>query len=166
MSNYNNQIIQLTQNILQINQEYDRQIQQYQDNKRLFIVQHGMLVSELIRNNSSNQSIVSSIFSTFTSQRPVSSETPHTHRLRPSDISLLTKCCLYSSIENPINTSCPITLIPFQPNDEVIQLIRCKHIFSKDAIFEALERDSRCPYCRTDLHHIQEEVTFEFTTIP
>jgi ssDNA-binding Zn-finger/Zn-ribbon topoisomerase 1 len=58
---------------------------------------------------------------------------------------------LFSQIENPINSSCPVTLDRFQPDSRVTQLVSCGHIFTPSGINSWLQTNVRCPVCRNDI---------------
>ena len=49
--------------------------------------------------------------------------------------------------------TCPITLEPIAENESVIKINRCGHIFKKNARLRWLERDSRCPVCRSTINN-------------
>jgi len=59
--------------------------------------------------------------------------------------------CLYSSIENPSNTSCPISLTRFEDNDEVSVIRYCNHVFKKEELESWFQENTRCPLCRYDI---------------
>ena len=58
---------------------------------------------------------------------------------------------LFEDIEEPLNNSCPITLLDFLDTDNVIQLKQCKHIFSSSSILRWFEGNYHCPLCRKDI---------------
>lgn len=58
----------------------------------------------------------------------------------------------YSEIENPISEQCPISLETFEPDEWVIQLNHCGHIFRKELLDAWFVNNSHCPVCR---HNIQ-----------
>jgi hypothetical protein len=57
----------------------------------------------------------------------------------------------YMSINNPINTICPITHDLFLPTDNVIMINACRHTFKKNSLIRWLNRHQTCPCCRTTL---------------
>ena len=57
---------------------------------------------------------------------------------------------LFSDIERPLNTECPISLEPFEPNTEVVQINRCGHIFIRHELSHWFQTNTRCPTCRTE----------------
>lgn len=63
-------------------------------------------------------------------------------------ISLPYKITKFGNIENPINDSCSISLIDFNENTNVIQLKKCKHIFSRNSINNWFKNNNNCPNCR------------------
>ena len=48
-------------------------------------------------------------------------------------------------------TQCPITWENFEPNQNVLRINACRHIFGKEALTHWFERHSRCPVCRTSV---------------
>ena len=58
---------------------------------------------------------------------------------------------LFSSITTPLNNTCPITTDIFNPNDTVMQIIPCGHIFSPDNLRQWFQTNQRCPLCRIDI---------------
>lgn len=58
---------------------------------------------------------------------------------------------IYSEIENPINSTCPISLRRFQDDDEVSVIRHCNHIFSRDELQNWFRSNCRCPLCRYDI---------------
>ena len=73
--------------------------------------------------------------------------------VRPSreQITLATELGSYQDMENPINTSCPITLRPFQSNDIVYRIKHCGHLFSKNELDNWFLENTKCPVCRYDI---------------
>jgi hypothetical protein len=57
----------------------------------------------------------------------------------------------YMSINNPINTTCPITHDLFLPTDNVIMINECRHTFKRNSLIRWLNRHQTCPCCRTTL---------------
>ena len=54
----------------------------------------------------------------------------------------------FQEIENPINTSCPISQTDFSNNDIVLQINHCGHIFSNNSLLQWFNRNHCCPMCR------------------
>jgi hypothetical protein len=61
-----------------------------------------------------------------------------------------TQTVVYMS-DSQINSQCPITLEEFQPNDHVLQIRHCGHIFRPAALRNWFRRNVRCPVCRYDI---------------
>jgi hypothetical protein len=57
----------------------------------------------------------------------------------------------FGTIENPINTTCPITLDRFENDTNVSQIIPCGHIFDATCLNNWFQNNSRCPVCRYDI---------------
>jgi hypothetical protein len=64
---------------------------------------------------------------------------------REKKFSYITK---FVNINNPINDSCSISLIDFNENTNVIQIKKCKHIFSINSINNWFKNNNNCPNCR------------------
>ena len=62
-----------------------------------------------------------------------------------------TRRILYSTIEEPLNVSCPITLERFENNTEVLQILGCNHIFNENSLHQWFQSNVRCPVCRYDI---------------
>jgi len=67
------------------------------------------------------------------------------------EIQLASRLVRYGEIENPINTSCPISLEPFSPDQTVRQLTHCSHIFHENEFNSWFQNNVRCPVCRHDI---------------
>lgn len=72
-------------------------------------------------------------------------------RPTPEQIERATECLLYRDIENPQSSSCPISLEPFNDEDEVMRLNSCGHYFLKDKIMSWFQSHVHCPLCRFDI---------------
>lgn len=55
------------------------------------------------------------------------------------------------------NTSCPITLEPFEDGEQVCRIIHCAHLFKPAAISDWFQRNVRCPVCRYDIRNFNPE---------
>ena len=54
----------------------------------------------------------------------------------------------FSEIQNPVYSRCPITREDFNPDDEVMQINGCGHIFTPASLESWFARHNDCPYCR------------------
>jgi hypothetical protein len=74
---------------------------------------------------------------------------------RPSmqDISQATLETSFSSINNPINSTCPISREAFSDDEIVMQIIPCGHIFSRDNLRVWFLTSVHCPMCRYDIRN-------------
>ena len=59
----------------------------------------------------------------------------------------------YSSIENPLSNSCPISLEHFSNEEMVRQLKPCGHLFCQASFQQWFENNVRCPVCRYDIRN-------------
>ena len=69
----------------------------------------------------------------------------------PAQIQEGTRNLTFSSLENPINDSCPISLNNFQPLEVVTQIRGCGHLFNRAQLGIWLRTNCRCPVCRFDV---------------
>lgn len=58
---------------------------------------------------------------------------------------------IYQYLPNPQNTTCAISHMVFEPNDVVLKINYCGHIFIKNQLLEWFTRSSRCPLCRFNI---------------
>ena len=72
--------------------------------------------------------------------------------LTPEIISQETTQSLFNEIENPNNLSCPISLETFQPEQSVIMINQCRHIFNTQHLTRWFETKTTCPMCRRNIH--------------
>ena len=72
-------------------------------------------------------------------------------------INRATRVVPFSSIENPVNHSCPITLANFHSDSSVMQILHCGHIFSTENINMWFRNNVRCPVCRYDIREYNVE---------
>lgn len=59
----------------------------------------------------------------------------------------------YGDIENPLSESCPISLVQFNDDDQICQLLYCGHIFHQNQFQEWFQSNVRCPLCRYDIRN-------------
>ena len=64
-----------------------------------------------------------------------------------------TRTLPFRDIENPINERCPISFEVFRPNEEVLQILHCGHIFNPCEIAVWFESNVGCPVCRFDIRN-------------
>jgi hypothetical protein len=69
----------------------------------------------------------------------------------------------FCQMVTPTNTSCPISLEPFEDNTNVTQIRGCGHIFHSDHIQAWFRTSPRCPVCRYD---IRDYIYFPTTYAP
>lgn len=75
--------------------------------------------------------------------------------VRPTrqQIERATEVIRYGDIENPPNSTCPITLNHFQDNVNVTRIMYCGHIFSENSLDNWFRENVRCPMCRYDIRN-------------
>jgi len=104
------------------------------------------------RNTPAFTPFANSLFSSFFERIPVA---PTSEQIRQS-----TRTLAFRNVEHPINERCPISFEAFRPNDEVLQIIRCGHIFNPCEIAVWFESNVGCPVCRFDIRdHSQADAT-------
>lgn len=86
--------------------------------------------------------------------------------VRPSheQITLATELGSYENMENPINTTCPITLRPFQSNDVVYRIKHCRHLFLRNELDNWFLENTKCPVCRYDIREYRHQRTHHEST--
>jgi hypothetical protein len=62
-----------------------------------------------------------------------------------------TRNLMYCDIMNPVNTSCPISLEPFNDSSRVTVIRHCRHIFNTESLINWFRTNCRCPVCRYDI---------------
>lgn len=67
------------------------------------------------------------------------------------EISHNTNIIIYSDIGNSEQTTCPISLEPFTPDERVMEIICCGHIFQESQLRQHLLTHYTCPMCRCDI---------------
>jgi len=91
--------------------------------------------------------------------------TPHPHPAWPpfnfldnvpvyptsEEISAATRIIPFESVEAPNNAQCPITLVPFEPSELVMQIVHCGHLFDVVHLNGWFRDNVRCPVCRHDI---------------
>jgi len=63
-----------------------------------------------------------------------------------------TKIIPYCTISNPLNDICPISQIPFDLVDSVMQINICKHNFNPYSLIRWFDTNSTCPMCRQEIN--------------
>ena len=70
-----------------------------------------------------------------------------------SQIRNATEIIPFSSIQNPSNNRCPISLIQFESDDIVTRIRYCGHIYSGEDLNIWFGQNVRCPLCRYDIRN-------------
>lgn len=66
-------------------------------------------------------------------------------------ITIATELMLFCDTSGTIQNTCPIDLVLFQPNDEVLRIRYCGHFFRPNNLQSWFRTNSRCPVCRYDI---------------
>ena len=74
------------------------------------------------------------------------------HSLSYDIIQQQTKIIPYCTISNPLNDICPISQIPFDLIDSVMQINICKHNFNPYSLIRWFNTNSTCPMCRQQIN--------------
>lgn len=80
------------------------------------------------------------------------------------EIETATQTLSFSSIENPVNTTCPILLETFTPQSDVMMIRHCGHLFTPTCLRNWFRSSYCCPYCRHDIRnnmHPSDDVTVQ-----
>ena len=88
--------------------------------------------------------------------------------VRPTEeeINNATEIVTYSSNDNHVNTSCPITLDEFQEGDVLCKIKNCSHLFRETSIHDWFQTNVRCPVCRYDIRTGQTDMSNNNITLP
>lgn len=99
---------------------------------------------------------------------PITTPIPTSSTPTAAQIANATEEVLFSSISNPLNNTCPISCERFEPNDMVMQIIPCGHIFTPDNLRQWFQTNQRCPLCRMDItrYHPQATIHNPYTQTP
>ena len=76
----------------------------------------------------------------------------HLHSLSYDVIQQQTKIIPYCTINNPLNDICPISQVPFDLIDSVMQINSCKHNFNPYSLIRWFDTNSTCPMCRRQIN--------------
>ena len=68
-----------------------------------------------------------------------------------------TKIVPYCTINNPINDICPISQVPFDIIDSVMQINICSHNFNPYSLLRWFDSNSTCPMCRREINIENED---------
>lgn len=85
---------------------------------------------------------------------PVSSVQPNDNNiihLTSEQINNASRLVRYNEIENPTCDRCSISLLEFNNDDNVRQILYCGHIFHENSLQEWFRRNTVCPLCRYDI---------------
>jgi hypothetical protein len=87
--------------------------------------------------------------------------------VRPTNaqITSATTQSVFSSIEQPLNTACPITQQNFASTDIVTRINRCGHVFTTTELTRWFETSVFCPLCRIDIREMRQSSSPNSTNI-
>lgn len=71
----------------------------------------------------------------------------------PLQIQRATRIVRYGDIENPLNSSCPISLDVFNEDDTITEIMFCNHLFNTTHLNTWFANNCRCPICRYDIRN-------------
>ena len=86
--------------------------------------------------------------------------------LTQTEIDNNTTTIRYRDIIQPINTECPISQETFELNEQVLQIIRCRHIFQRESLLQWFRSGTGCPLCRVPLNQPPTQNTPNPTPTP
>lgn len=104
------------------------------------------------RNNSNNNEndLINTDFTNFM--------TPVIVRPTLEQINSSTISSTFDLIENPINSTCPISIIEFRNDDIVTKILYCGHLFLKIELENWFRSNTRCPMCRYDIRNYNSSI--------
>ena len=134
--------IQLLATIIQDSQRFNEPPQRNNttDGVSNIVFQFDTLFQPLHQENSRNNDISYTIVKI--------EDESHIHLMDSSQNVHLYDVSSYSFINNPINDICPITRERFSPEQNVMMIAQCKHIFNKPNLNTWLRQNNTCPSCR------------------
>ena len=62
-----------------------------------------------------------------------------------------TSICIFRDMEEPKNTSCPITFEHFLPEQTIMMINHCGHLFNPHDLRQWFQSNSTCPVCRYNI---------------
>ena len=79
-------------------------------------------------------------------------EIRHGSGRRPTrrQINVATESLVFSNVETT-QTTCPISLRPFEDDDRIMRIIHCGHIFTEENLRRWFQSNFHCPLCRYDI---------------
>jgi hypothetical protein len=75
----------------------------------------------------------------------------------PEQIETATTSMRFQDISDPINATCPITMESFSPEQIIVKINHCGHIFNQTHIHGWFRSNVRCPVCRYDIREYETE---------
>ena len=75
----------------------------------------------------------------------------------PEQIETATTSMRFQDISDPINATCPITMETFSPEQIIVKINHCGHIFNQTHIHGWFRSNVRCPVCRYDIRDYETE---------
>ena len=81
--------------------------------------------------------------------------------LSHQDISANCQVCKYRDVTNATNHECPISQEPFAPDDNILQITTCGHIYHRENLQQWFQIGTCCPLCRVDLRSRRHTPTNE-----
>ena len=107
--------------------------------------------NNITQNRSPIERFLTNFFNT-----PISSVQINDNTLIPvtsAQINNASRLIRYDEIENPTSDRCSISLLEFNNNDQVRQILYCGHIFHENSLQEWFTRNTICPLCRYDIRN-------------
>ena len=80
------------------------------------------------------------------------------------EINVATHIIRYGNIIQPQNSTCPISLTPFEDNTQVMRIRYCGHLFIPDELQTWFQQNVRCPLCRYDIRNYSHNTNTNLTT--
>ena len=102
-------------------------------------------------NNHIREENINNITSDFLESLFSSQNDTNLNNVTNEQIQNATEEVLFSSINNPLNNTCPISHDRFEPSHIVMQIIPCGHIFTPNNLRQWFRTNQRCPLCRLDI---------------
>ena len=83
-------------------------------------------------------------------------------------ISNETSMCLFRNVEEPKNVSCPITFEHFLPEQTIMMIDHCGHLFNPHELRQWFRSNSTCPVCRYNIcnHEVPQNISADIPDTP
>ena len=112
------------------------------------IISHNNTTTSTSQNNNPMERFITNFLNTPIINNNLRPITPTSEQINNAS-----RLVRYDFIENPSSEICSISLLEFNGNDQVRQILYCGHIFHENSLQEWFTRNTVCPLCRYDIRN-------------